>query len=441
MKTYEETIEYLNTFKNFELSGFDSFKKSVSLDKIRNALIKLSNPHLSYKTIHVAGTKGKGSISVFISSILEESGYSVGLFTSPHLVSPRERIKINNKTIEPEKVIHLIEYLKKILGEDINKQFTFFEIYTLLSMVYFQEEEVDFAVFEVGMGGRLDATNVIKPKVCAISPISYDHTNVLGETIKEIAGEKAAVIKNRIKCISSAQSKEAMGVIYKRCTSQTADLKIVGKDITFDIKKTDSRGSLFDIYSGNNIYKGCKTNMLGSYQISNCASAVGMYEALFDDKNIDKNAVKRGLEKAFIPGRTEVLCEEPLLVIDGAQNIDSAKKLKYSVEQIFKYDKLILLLGVSKDKDIAGICKELVPIADEIIITKADNGRALKPELIRGYIKGKKVHIANDTKEALGLSFMRAEQKDLILATGSFFLIGEIRKEVLKDFYKNNKLL
>ncbi|MFC1548913.1 bifunctional folylpolyglutamate synthase/dihydrofolate synthase [Candidatus Omnitrophota bacterium] len=427
MHTYEETLRYLDSFVNYEKIGLEKIGgKSFDLDRLRGVLKKLDDPQRSYCSAHIAGTKGKGSVCAFTSSILRESGYRVGLYTSPHLVTPTERISINGDPISREDLASVVGELREIIPNAASG-FSFFEVFTLIAMLYFSKNDVDFAVFETGMGGRLDATNVIDSKVCGISPISYDHMHVLGEKIEQIASEKAAIIKNEAYCISSPQCEPALDVIRKRCEEQNSELSLVGKDITCDMISCGVEGSTFDLITPKGEYKECRTGLLGNFQIENCATAVGICERLIDDK-IDVDNFKRGIERAFIPGRMEILSRDPVILIDGAQNGESASRLKYSVEQIFKYDKLILLLGLARDKDIKNVCQELAPLASEIVLTRASVSRSADPLLIRGYLAGEKAKITSDVKEGLGVALKLAGKNDLILATGSFYVIGEVRE-------------
>ena len=426
MESYENTLKFLNSFTNYEKIGFDCLKEEFNLDKLKKVLKAMKDPQLNYRTVHVAGTKGKGSVCTFVSSILTASGYKVGLFTSPHITDFSERIKINAQEISNEDLEEIVEEIKKYIGPDPQKKFTYFEIITLIAILYFSFKKVDFAVFEVGLGGRLDATNVISPEVCGISPISYDHMGILGSDIKDIAQEKAGIIKEDVHCVVSYQKPSVLNVIASKCAANNASMSLVGKDISCEVKKLTEDGSVVNI--NGQTYN---INMPGRFQAANCALAVGICEKLLG--KLDQEKVKRGIRAAFIPGRMEVIAKNPLLILDGAQNVDSAENLKESIEQIFKYDKLVLLLGFSKDKDIRGVCNALKGFADEIILTKASNSRGADAHLVRGYFKGREIKVTKDTKEALGIALSLANKRDLILATGSFYVVAEIRKLVLGE--------
>ncbi len=428
MLTYQQAVKYLDTFLNYEKKGFEGVKKEMDLERVRSALKKLGRPEKNYPSVHVAGTKGKGSVAVFTRSILSETGYRTGLFTSPHLSDPRERIEVDGRSISREDLARTVELLMEMLPESSSKELTYFEIYTLLAMLYFSRQKVDAAVFETGLGGRLDATNVIQPRVAAITPISYDHTDILGRTIQKIAREKAAIIKRGSRCVSSPQKAGALEVIERRCLEVNVPLTLVGADLAYMPKTMLPDGSVFDVTTSRSVYQDCRVTMPGEFQVENAAAAVAICEDFCEkEKRMDPQAVKRGIQKAFLPGRMEIISREPLILIDGAQNAASCERLKYSVEHIFEYDRLILLLGLSRDKDIKGVCSAFEGLADNIILTKSAHERALDPELIRGYIKGGDVKITASSREALGVALSKARKGDMVLAAGSFYLIGEIR--------------
>jgi len=432
---YKEALDYVNSFIDFEKTGLDHLKGRSTLKEMKFILREMGDPHLDYYSVHIAGTKGKGSVSVFASSILGRNGYSTGLYLSPHMNDIRERISVNGSVITQAGFVEVVEeldpYLKDFPGA---VGFSFFEIMTLLALLHFRKTKVDYAVLECGLGGRLDATNVVDPAVCAITPVSFDHMRILGEKIEQIASEKAAIIKEGSRCVSSPQRKEVEGIIREKCAEKNVSLSVVGKDIIVHKKTVDKEGSTFDICGREGEYTDCATIMPGYFQLENCALAVGIYEELMSasGKLPDVDRVKEGIYGAFIPGRLEVLGSEPLLVIDGAQNSDSAGSLRYSVEQIFDYDRLILLLGVSSDKDIEGVCRALRGLADKTIVTRACTKRAADPFIIKGFLKGMDVEVADNVNEAIGRAYRAARKKDLILATGSFYVIGEVRKAVLR---------
>ncbi|MEI6631682.1 MAG: folylpolyglutamate synthase/dihydrofolate synthase family protein, partial [bacterium] len=415
-----------------------------------NFLRLVGNPQDTLKSIHSAGTKGKGSTCAFISYILREAGYRTGLYTSPHLLSFRERIRIlqpyrqgEERTAEgdfegaipEEDLIRLVDYLRpKIEKYNSNSQsgpLSFFEAYTTLAFVYFKEQRVDFAVLETGLGGRLDATNTVDSLVCAITPISYEHTQKLGNTLREIASEKAGIIKDNQGqfVIAAPQEEEARLVIRGRCQEVGAKLYEVGRDIRY--QGTEAGFSLEGISS---LYQDLKIKLTGQHQLANAALAVGVIEALgFHGIKINRQEIKRGLYKTIWPGRCEIISRNPLVVLDGAQNISSSIALREAIRTRFQYKRLFLVLGISNDKDIKGISKELHSLADGVILTRADNPRATPPQDLAEYFSGKPVYLTANIKEARTKACALAKGDDLVLVCGSLFVVGEFRDEATRS--------
>jgi len=437
--TYPEAKQYLDSFVNYEKNTNYSYKKALTLKRIRDFLGVIGNPQEFLRVIHIAGTKGKGSTSALVAYILREAGFSVGLYTSPHLHDFRERIRILKPSIyrarkkfkDFEGMISQNELsaLARELKPKINKYnrdskyglLTFFEVYTAIAFLYFKRKQVDLVVLETGMGGRLDATNVAPSLVCGITPLSFEHVQKLGNSLAKIAAEKAGIIKdNRAIVISALQAKEARKVIVNRCKKFQADLYEVGRQIKYFKGKKD-----FMIRGLKNDYKNLHVSLLGAHQIANAALAVGLVEVLsFFGFDISTQAIQRGLKNTVWPGRCEIIKKNPLIVLDGAQNLASAQVLKSTVKDNFKYRELILVLGISDDKDIPGICKTLGPLADELILTRAQTPRAAAPEKLAGYFK-RKLYLTQSVKEAKLLAGRMAQKEDLILVTGSLFVVGE----------------
>ena len=457
---YPVIIRYLNSFPNYELNRNYSYKKDLKLARIQGFLSLLGNPQDSLRVIHIAGTKGKGSTCAFLAYILRESGFSIGLYTSPHLNDFRERIRIllpslrgaqatkrprakcprecrahpgeANLALDFEGMISkkalesLVKELKPVIEKyNCNSKYgklSFFEVYTALAFLYFKRKQVDFVVLETGMGGRLDATNAANSLVCGITPISLEHVQILGNTLPKIAAEKAGIIKNNAIVISALQTKQAQKVIYNRCKKFHAKLYEVGREI----KYSNSKKGLV-IKGLKNNYKNLHLSLLGEHQKANAALAVGLVEGLsFHGFNLKPSAIRLGLYNTIWPGRCEVVGRNPLIILDGAQNLASAQVLRKTIEDNFKYRKLILVLGISSDKDIAGICKKLGSLADEVILTRAATYRATPPAKLAGYFK-RKLHLTQSVKEAKLLAGSLAGKKDLILVTGSLFVVGEFR--------------
>jgi dihydrofolate synthase/folylpolyglutamate synthase len=465
--TYQEALKYLQSFINYENISKWPYKESLKLQRIKDFLAKIDNPQRTLRCIHIAGTKGKGSTCAFVAYILKEAGYKVGLYTSPHLSDFRERIRILNPKslsvpacpclslpvrqaggrqaksefegmILKDELADLVERLKPTI-EQYNRNsrhgsLSFFEVYTSLAFVYFKEKKLDFAVLETGLGGRLDATNVVEPLVVAITPISYEHTQKLGNTLREIATEKAGIIKRQkgkrkrqnLIVVSAPQKKEVIEVIRNKCKEVNAKLFEVGKDILYQ-----AINERFDVQGIFGEYRDLKIRLLGRHQLINAEVAVGIIEALkFYNINLDIDSIRNGLYHTLWPGRCEVISRNPLIVLDGAQNVASATVLKEAVRENFKYKKLILALGISNDKDVKGICNTLRALADKVVLTRADNPRAIEPKILAKYFNGKQVYATHSVKEAKTKVYnLATNREDLILVTGSLFVVGEFRND------------
>ncbi len=436
--TYQEALKYLNLFVDFEKRDSYDYNLSFKLDRMRRLCSLLGDPQNDVKSIHVAGTKGKGSTCAIIQSILVHAGFKTGLYTSPHLVSFRERIRIGDDVISESEVCRLLAVVKEAVDKLGDDKPTFFEVYTALAFLYFRDNDVDIAVYETGLGGRLDATNVIEPLVSVITPISFDHTHILGQSLSKIASEKAGIIKEGSICVSSPQEGAALKEIDSICSAKLSQLVLVGRDIIIREVSASDEESVFDIKGLFGKYTNLHLKLLGFHQIVNAATAIGAVEALrLSGISVDADAIKRGVESARWPGRLEVVRKRsPRIILDGAQNKASADELSRSVRKLFKYKRLILVLGISKDKDIKGILKELVPISDAIILTKSKLvERAMDPEAIKGMITpiDKVISVTLSTKDALDKAMSVAKPSDLVLITGSLFVVGEAREILVKD--------
>jgi dihydrofolate synthase/folylpolyglutamate synthase len=425
---YKDALQYLDSFINYEKVPFFDYKESLKLERMRYLAGMLGNPQDGLRCIHITGTKGKGSTSAMVASILKEAGFRVGLYTSPHLVSFRERIRVGDELIGEEELSSLVEHIKaatNTVDKNSDEFPTFFEVYTAIAFLYFAQKKTDFCVLEVGMGGRLDATNIIeKPLCCGITQISYEHTHKLGSTLSEIAREKAGIIKKGALTVSSEQAPEAAERIRTACREKNSRLFEVGADINF--KKEDKQ--IFSMKGIFGDYPFMETGLMGDHQFMNAATAVGLVESLrFHDIIITPDAIRTGLKNVSWPGRLQVLKRSPYLVLDGAQNRASANALAKAVKEYFEYDKLILVLGISRDKDIKGICEELGAVADRIILTRANLPRAEEPGVLKKFFS--EAAITGSVRQAVDLAERVAGPQDLILATGSFFVLGEVLNE------------
>jgi dihydrofolate synthase / folylpolyglutamate synthase len=430
--TYQEALKYLDSFINYEKKDGYDYNASFSLDRMRRLAASLGNPQDSARSVHVAGSKGKGSTCAITHSILRCAGFKTGLYTSPHLSSFRERIRIDDTLISEDDLTRLMAKIRAAVDAIGDDPPTFFEICTALAYLYFKEKKADIAVYETGLGGRLDATNILKSLVCAITPISYEHTDKLGNTLAEIAGEKAGIIKEGGVCVAAPQEKEALRVIEDACRSKKTRLILIGRDILFEELAGGGSREYFNILGLFGEYPRLETGLLGRHQIVNAATAVGIIEAL---KNkglpVPGDAIREGIAGARWEGRLEIVGRNPLVVLDGAQNRASAKALADAVRKRFEYKRMVLVLGVSKDKDMKGIADELTPLADSVILTKSRlPERAAEPSAIKDFItrNNKKADLTSNVAEAVEKAKLSAGEKDLILITGSLFVVGEARE-------------
>lgn len=435
--TYQEALAYLDSLINYEKKSNFDYKNSLRLKRMESLSHRFGDPHKGKKAIHISGTKGKGSVSSFINSVLMEAGYNVGLYTSPHLFSFRERIRINGEPITEEDTASFIEEIKphiEIMEREGDKP-TYFEACTLAAFLYFQSKKVDFMVLEVGMGGRLDSTNIAESVVSVITPISYDHVEHLGPTLSDIAFEKCGIIKNDSVVISSPQKTEAMDVIRRVSAEKNSKLYVIGKDIFFEVLDADLQGQGFRLLSRYEEHPYLKIRLLGDFQIENAATAVAAVEELrARDIYINRDAIKDGLANARWPGRLEIMHTKPFIVVDGAQDVNSVSRLKKAVKGIFKYKRLFLIFGAMCDKDIDGMCREFSDIADCIAVTRSRSERACPPELIKDKILNYKKEIDVDTTDSVSAAIKKcieeAGEEDMILIAGSLYVVAEAMEEL-----------
>ncbi len=427
---YQQALDYIYSFVDYEKEPRPRDAVNYDLRRMDELLARLGNPHRQARSVHIAGTKGKGSVAVMIASALTASGYTTGLYTSPHLHTFNERIRVDDRLITDDEVVALVRRLKPEV-EAVNEkatygQLTTFELITALGFAYFQLKKVAFQVIEVGLGGRLDATNVIQPEVSVITSISYDHMEVLGHTLTEIATEKAGIIKHGNTVVSSPQVDEAARVIEKAGRDSQAELIQVGRDVTVQGLGFDLSGQSLRVRGRLGSYE-LTIPLLGQHQVQNAATAVAALEVLAEKGfRVTKDSITQGLARVSWPGRLQVLSRHPLLVVDGAHNTDSARKLKQALEQYFDFDRAILIIGVSSDKDIAGIVTELVPLFDKVIATHSTHPRAMATADVVAEFKrhGVEALAAEDISTALPLALSLAGEKDLICATGSLFIVA-----------------
>jgi len=433
MWSYIEALQYIDSFINYEKKeDFSYNKRSFNLKRMEYLLNLLGNPHRNLRAIHIAGTKGKGSTAAITASILTASGLKVGLYTSPHLITPRERIRIGERLISEEEFTYFLSKIRFKLENSFQwMPFTFFEIYTALAFLYFFYQKVDLAVLETGLGGRLDATNVVCPLVAIITQISFDHTKELGEDLTSIAREKGGIIKKGVTVITSPQERIVVKVLEQIAKEKKAQLYKVGENIQFKKIESDFWTQSFSLQTTKRAYSNLSLSLAGTHQLINAATAIGAID-LLEDKGIflSPEAVRKGLKRVKWPGRIQILSTKPFFILDCAHNGASAQALANYIKENFLKERIILILSVLKNKDIESIVRILCPLADTIILSRVNNPRTLEPEEIKGVIqkfcRGKKIFIEKEVKNAVIYAQELACSEGLICATGSVYLAGEI---------------
>ena len=425
---YNEAIAWLYSFEKYGIK--------LGLERIDFICEKLGNPQNNYKTVHVGGTNGKGSVCKFISSILNSAGYTVGVYTSPHIQRFSERFVIDNDEITEIEIVLLVEKVKPIVEEMIknNNTPTFFEITTAIAFEYFYDKKVDYAVIEVGLGGRFDATNIVNPMVSIITNVTLEHQDRLGKTIEEIASEKAGIIKENTPVITAAEN-TALTVIKKNTYKKNASLTVVDESSwektgnNLDWQKFIVHGKFKDYF--------VKTHLLGTFQGENLTLSLICIEALqIKGVYITDENIKEGVEKTTNPGRMEILGFEPIILIDGAHNIAGMQMLKKTIKKDFVYDKLILVIGILSDKNVKEMVEIIDPVADIIIVTKSSNIRASSPKTLKEFFKPKTTTIKNSILEAVEYAKKIAKKQDIIVITGSLFTVGEARDVLFCNLQK-----
>lgn len=430
---YRESLNYILSFTDFEkLPGSAYAAANFDLRRMLELLSMLGNPHLSPRTVHVAGTKGKGSTAAMIASALSIAGYRTGLYTSPHLHSFRERMAVDGEAIGEDEFAALTDRVKPAV-EEVNRrhdygELTTFEILTAIAFLFFTEQGADSQVLETGLGGRLDATNVVVPELCVLTSISMDHAEVLGDSLAKIAEEKAGIIKKGAQVISAPQHPDAARAIMDACRRNEISPVVIGHDVTWRKTAFDISGQSFEVKGATGSLT-LTIPLLGAHQLENAATAVAALEAL----GVESGAIERGLAQVRWPGRLEVLKREPVVMVDAAHNADSARRLKEAIAEHFGHERLVLILGASSDKDVAGMVTELVPMASDVIATRSRHPRALAPQSLLDELKGHGIEgvMSENVADAVELALEIAGPNDLICVAGSLFVAAQAKEHVL----------
>lgn len=451
---FEEALDFLYSFIDYSLKrNFRNAAEKFNLERMRSFMDLLGNPQEDYKIIHVAGTKGKGSVSSLCASTLKAEGYRVGLYTSPHMVRFNERIKVNDEEISKKEVVEIIEQLRPITEEV--PEITTFELMTAMAFLFFSQQKVDFGVFEVGLGGRLDATNIVMPLVSVITSISYDHVKILGDTLSEIAFEKGGIIKEGIPVVVAPQKEEARLKLEQIAQDRNAPLIQVGRDYLYAADSHNLQGQRFLLWTpdeqpmvdefiesgGRDVWSPLRLGipLLGFHQVENAATA---FAALKTAEKLglvlSQDAYREGFSSVNWPGRLEVINSNPTILLDSAHNRYSALRLRQALDDYFPGLPVIMVFGASEDKDIEGMFQELLPRVRRVITTQSIHPRAIEAEKLEelAHRFGRSAEAVSPVEDALDLALQEAGQEAVILVTGSIFVVAAV-KEIFSGKQRN----
>ncbi len=436
INNYAKALRYLANLTDFERLRIVRYNNvNFDLDRMRSLLKKLGNPQDRFRSIHVAGTKGKGSTCAMIASILQACGYKTGLYTSPHLVDVRERIQINGQMIPQSDLAQLIRQVEPIVSK-MKPMPSFFDVFTAVAFKYFADQKVEIAVVETGLGGRLDSTNVLNPEVTAITSISKDHVQQLGPTLAHIAAEKAGIFKPGVPAVSVMQEPAVEAVLKQTAEKVGAPLDICGKSIEFSYRFESSRmlgpHNRICLTTANSKFEHLPVPLVGEHQAINCGLALSVIDRLKTRGiAINDSRAMEGLAKTQVPGRMEMVNQTPRVIVDGAHNAASVDAAMKAIGQHVPYDSMVVIFGCCADKDVPGMLDRISSGADKVIFTKVNSIRTADPEdLAARYIElyGKMAQVAPTLQDALDIANRAVTKEDLICITGSFYLIGEAKK-------------
>ena len=430
---YEEAIAFLRELGKFGIHV--GLERSLALSR------KTGRPEEAYPIVHVAGTNGKGSVSAMIDSVLRASGFRVGLYTSPHLSSYSERIRVGGRPISKARLGELMTELGPVfqsIAEDPGLgPPTEFEMGTALAFLHFAYEKVDFAVVEVGLGGRLDSTNIVMPKISAITNISLEHTGILGNTLEEIAGEKAGIIKEGIPVVVGRQDPSALRVIEDAATMRSAPMVLFGRDIECHRESMSMDGQSFSVKVQNRVYDRLEIPLIGAHQVENAAVAVGVIDAMCQmGIDIGDVELKAGLRLVSWPGRLEVLQRQPLVLVDGAHNPDGARRLREAIPEIVGERPVTAVIGISRDKPAEEMVSEISKFADSVIATEALSSRSGMTDPCRllclARKNGVRAEAVSDPFKAVDRGLEEVGDSGALVVSGSIYLVGDVRRYLLQ---------
>ena len=433
--TYDESLAYLAQFINYETGQPVSYApEHFNVQAFAEFLQTLGAPHLAFPSVHIAGSKGKGSTAAMVASVLSQAGLRTGLFTTPHLVTIRERTQIDRQLISREEFAALVSELRdRVEGAPIPpaRRFrTFFELTTALTFLYFARHQVDIAVVEVGLGGRLDTTNVLTPQVAVLTPIGLEHTRLLGDTLAAIAGEKAGIIKPHSRVVSAPQAPEVVEVFARRCQDQNATLLLAERDFQWHVEMVACHGSRMHFDGCGQHLQDLQLPLLGRHQAANAAVALAVVSQLQQQGwSITETHMRQGLARVRWEGRMEVLSRAPWVLLDGAHTVEAAVCLRQALTELFPRQRISFVLSMSTDKRITEIIATLAPIAHEVIVTRFHNPRSCDPHILAEIVRqhGVAVQVEPDSIVALAQARCKAQPTDVVCVTGSLLFVGEIK--------------
>jgi dihydrofolate synthase/folylpolyglutamate synthase len=416
--TYQETLDFLFSIERYGIK--------LGLERMTAYLDEIGNPHQKYPTIHIAGTNGKGSTAAMIQSILTAAGYRVGMLTSPHLVDFAERMRIGYRDCEASFIVRFVEQNRNLMNKI---PVSFFEITTAMAFQYFAEKEIDIGVIEVGLGGRLDATNVITPVISIITNIDLEHTKTLGDTLEKIAFEKGGIIKRTIPCITASNDRAVRRILREICEKRKSNFIAVHNENQWLIKNLDLSGSSVEVFTRHRKYNNIFINLAGRHQLENALTALTAAEMLNDmGFNINERAVLAGLRNTRWKGRLQMLSRTPLVLADVAHNSSGIAAVRATLSELIPGRKIIVVIGILSDKEYERMLDDISRFADMIVLTRPVTDRAADPEDLAEVIekKGSNYKVIPMVRDAYRYALAAADENDIVLVTGSHYTVGEV---------------
>jgi len=432
---YQKALETMHNLTKF---GFN-----MGLERIRRLLELSDNPEKNLKVIHIGGTNGKGSTSAMVAEVLQQAGFKVGVFTSPHLHSYTERIKINGEEISQGDfaalLAELVPKFSRMVGEGYEHP-TEFEVNTAMALIYFSRQETDLVVLEVGLGGAIDSTNIVEPLISVITNVTLEHMEYLGDTVAEIARVKAGIIKKKKPVVTAVEQPDALREIVEKCSLEDAPLYQVQSLTSISFRETDLTGQVFDAGIDGIDYQGIKLSLLGEHQLVNGATALLTIKKLADyyGYHITAEQIKAGFSRVVWPARMELFGDNPSILIDGAHNTDGIKALVAGLKNQFQYEGLILVIGMLADKEREKAVDLIAPLASQVIVTKPNSPRAGAWQELAVYVENHcpKVEVIEDIQKAAETAIARAKPGDLVCITGSLYMVAEAREYLVRKLKK-----